>query len=90
MDRANVRTAALEQGVEPVVPPKKNRRNPWEYAKLLVGSLTFLTLTRISFSEAVFRTTFYARKDSLLFRFFHLVEYLSMGLTSCSFSIFIE
>lgn len=37
MDRAyegeNVRTAALEQGFEPVVPPKKNRRNPWVYDK---------------------------------------------------------
>lgn len=37
MDRAyegeNVRAAALEQGFEPVVPPKRNRRNPWEYDK---------------------------------------------------------
>ena len=37
MDRAyegeNVRAAAWEQGFEPVVPPKKNRRNPWEYDK---------------------------------------------------------
>ena len=37
MDRAyegeNVRAAAREQGFEPVVPPKKNRRNPWEYDK---------------------------------------------------------
>ena len=37
MDRAyegeNVRAAALEQGFEPVVPPKKNRRNPREYDK---------------------------------------------------------
>ena len=38
MDRAyegeNVRIAALEQGFEPVVPPKKNRKNPWEYDKV--------------------------------------------------------
>ena len=37
MDRAsegeNVRTAALEQGFEPVVPPKSSRRTPWEYDK---------------------------------------------------------
>lgn len=37
MDRAyegeNVRAAALEQGFEPVVLPKRNRRNPWEYDK---------------------------------------------------------
>lgn len=37
MDRAyegeNVRAVALEQEFEPVVPPKKNRRNPWEYDK---------------------------------------------------------
>ena len=37
MDRAyegeNVRAAAWEQGFELVVPPKKNRRDPWEYDK---------------------------------------------------------
>lgn len=37
MDRAyegeNVRAAAKELGFEPVVPPKKNRRDPWEYDK---------------------------------------------------------
>ena len=35
MDRAyegdNVRTKAVEKGFVPVVPPKKNRKNPWEY-----------------------------------------------------------
>ena len=37
MDRAyegeKVRAAALARGFEPVVPPKKNRKNPWEYDK---------------------------------------------------------
>lgn len=37
MDRAyegeNVRAAARKLGFEPVVPPKKNRRKPWEYDK---------------------------------------------------------
>ena len=35
MDRAYegemVRAAALDLGLQPVVPPKKNRRDPWEY-----------------------------------------------------------
>ena len=39
MDRAyegdNVRAKAVERGFVPVVPPKKNRRNPWEYDKEL-------------------------------------------------------
>ena len=29
----NIRAAALEQGFEPVAPPKRNRRNPWKYDK---------------------------------------------------------
>lgn len=37
MDRAyegdNVRKKAAEKGFSPVVPPKSNRRNPWEYDK---------------------------------------------------------
>ena len=37
MDRAYegemVRTAALKLGLQPVVPPKRNRRDPWEYDK---------------------------------------------------------
>ena len=39
MDRAyegdNVRTKAMEKGFVPVVPPKKNRRTPWEYDREL-------------------------------------------------------
>lgn len=35
MDRAyegeNVREAAMGKGFVPVVPPKKNRKNPWNY-----------------------------------------------------------
>lgn len=37
MDRAyggnNVRTKAIKKGFVPVVPPKKNTRNPWKYDK---------------------------------------------------------
>ena len=37
MDRAyegeNMRRKALEKGYSPVVPPKSNRKNPWEYDK---------------------------------------------------------
>lgn len=37
MDRAyegeNVREAAVKMGFAPVVPPKKNRKDPWEYDK---------------------------------------------------------
>lgn len=37
MDRAyegeNVRDTALKKGFAPVVPPKKNRKDPWEYDK---------------------------------------------------------
>ena len=39
MDRTyegiDVRIKAIEKGFVPVVPPKKNRRNPWEYDKEL-------------------------------------------------------
>ena len=39
MDRAyegeNVRSKAVEKGFIPIVPPKKNRLNPWEYDKEL-------------------------------------------------------
>lgn len=39
MDRAyeddQTRTLAKEQGFIPVVPPKKNRREPWDYDKEL-------------------------------------------------------
>ena len=39
MDRAyegeNVRAKVMEKGFMPVVPPKKNRRTPWEYDKVL-------------------------------------------------------
>ena len=39
MDRAyegdDTRTKAMEKGFIPVVPPKKNRRDPWEYDKEL-------------------------------------------------------
>ena len=39
MDRAyeddQTRTLAEEQGFVPVVPPKKNRREPWDYNKEL-------------------------------------------------------
>ena len=39
MDRAyegdNMRAAAIELGYNPVVPPKKNRIDPWEYDKEL-------------------------------------------------------
>jgi len=39
MDRAyegdNVRAKAVERGYVPVVPPKKNRRTPWEYDRVL-------------------------------------------------------
>ena len=39
MDRAyegdNMRAAAIELGYKPVVPPKKNRIDPWEYDKEL-------------------------------------------------------
>lgn len=39
MDRAyegdNMRTIAKELGYNPVVPPKKNRSDPWEYDKEL-------------------------------------------------------
>ena len=35
MDRAyegeNVRAAAIDKGYAPVVPPKKNRKDPWDY-----------------------------------------------------------
>ena len=37
MDRAysgeNVRSKIIQSGYIPVVPPKRNRRNPWEYDK---------------------------------------------------------
>lgn len=37
MDRAyegdDTRAKAIEMGFEPVVPPKKNRKEPWEYDK---------------------------------------------------------
>lgn len=37
MDRAyegeNVREAAVKMGFAPVVPPKKNRKGPWDYDK---------------------------------------------------------
>jgi transposase len=39
MDRAyegwETRWLAFERGYSPVVPPKKNRKNPWEYDKVL-------------------------------------------------------
>ena len=39
MDRAyegdNMRAVAMELGYNPVVPPKKNRSDPWEYDKVL-------------------------------------------------------
>ena len=39
MDRAyegdNMRAVAKELGYNPVVPPKKNRSDPWEYDKVL-------------------------------------------------------
>ena len=37
MDRAyegdSMRKAAIEKGFQPIVPPKKNRKEPWEYDK---------------------------------------------------------
>ncbi|OFB65601.1 transposase, partial [Synergistes jonesii] len=37
MDRAyegeNMRSKAMEKGYSPVVPPKSNRKDPWEYDK---------------------------------------------------------
>lgn len=39
MDRAyegdKMRAAAIKKGFIPVVPPKKNRKNPWKYDKIL-------------------------------------------------------
>ena len=43
MDRAyeddKTRTLAQQQGFIPVVPPKKNRKKPWEYDKELYKSV---------------------------------------------------
>ena len=57
MDRAyegeNVRKAAMKLGFAPIVPPKKNRKDPWDYDKLsyaMINLMLFFPVLSISLS----------------------------------------